>query len=477
NSAASCGTTCGNRVACSTTNGTATCASGTCGINCSSGYGNCDGDASNGCEVNLNSAASCGTTCGNRVMCSTTNGTATCASGACGITCSSGYGNCDGNASNGCEVNTNTNASHCGSCNSPCTTPPSATCVNASTRRTYPPSGTCSAGTCAFTPTDTVCPSGTCSGGACVATSCVTSGAGLTDCGSGNDQDCCTSLLVPGGTFYRSYDGVSSGYTSQSYPATVSDFRLDKYEVTVGRFRAFKAAWDGGWRPAAGAGKHTHLNGGQGLSAPGGGSYEAGWSSAWDASVAPTDANLNCGVYQTWTTAAGANERLPMNCANWYENHAFCVWDGGFLPSEAEWNYVAAGGSEQRVYPWSVPASSTSIGCTNASFDCSNNSCGDGVAGCTLEDLIVVGMKPGGDGRWGQTELGGNVWEWSLDYWTTPYPNGTCDNCATIASPSDRVVRGGGFIDGTSNLLASSRFYGTPTGRDYHIGARCARTP
>jgi formylglycine-generating enzyme required for sulfatase activity len=27
-------------------------------------------------------------------------------------------------------------------------------------------------------------------------------------------------------------------------------------------------------------------------------------------------------------------------------------WDGGFLPSEAEWESAASGGSEQRAYPW-----------------------------------------------------------------------------------------------------------------------------
>ena len=39
-------------------------------------------------------------------------------------------------------------------------------------------------------------------------------------CGPSGDDDCCKSLLVPGGTFYRSYDGVD--FTDPSYPATVS---------------------------------------------------------------------------------------------------------------------------------------------------------------------------------------------------------------------------------------------------------------
>ena len=67
--------------------------------------------------------------------------------------------------------------------------------------------------------------------------------------------------------------------------------------------------------------------------------------------------------------APGANESLPINCITWYEAFAFCAWDGGFLPTEAEWNYAAAGGSEQRAYPWSNPPTSTTIDCSHANYD------------------------------------------------------------------------------------------------------------
>jgi formylglycine-generating enzyme required for sulfatase activity len=193
----------------------------------------------------------------------------------------------------------------------------------------------------------------------------------MTNCGA-SQESCCTSLAVEGGTYDRTYDldadgGVNlatdGGPTGEADPATVSGFRLDKYLVTVGRFRPFVTAvaptdaGPGGYTPAAGSGKHTHLNGGLGLANSGRpGTYEPGRIATDDSSLAPTDANLACEPpYDAWTTTAGAQENLPMNCVNWYEAYAFCIWDGGFLPSEAEWEYAAAGGggaSGQREYPW-----------------------------------------------------------------------------------------------------------------------------
>jgi len=53
-------------------------------------------------------------------------------------------------------------------------------------------------------------------------------------CGANGNDDCCSSLAAPGGSYDRSYDLAGNGDTNS--PATVSNFRLDKYEVTVGGF-------------------------------------------------------------------------------------------------------------------------------------------------------------------------------------------------------------------------------------------------
>jgi hypothetical protein len=131
---------CGN--ACPTpANGTAVCTSGTCGVGtCNPGFANCDGNAANGCETNLNdSTTHCGR-CGN--ACPTpANGTAVCTSGTCGVgTCNPGFANCDGNAANGCETNLNDSTAHCGRCGNACPTPANGTAACTS--------GTCGVGTC-----------------------------------------------------------------------------------------------------------------------------------------------------------------------------------------------------------------------------------------------------------------------------------------------------------------------------------------
>jgi hypothetical protein len=109
-----CGIACPSR-----SNSTSSCAMGACAITCNTGYADCDGDPTNGCEIALGSdPGNCGT-CGN--TCTATNGTAVCSGGMCGLgSCNVGFGNCDSNAGNGCETNVSTSVSHCGACNAPC---------------------------------------------------------------------------------------------------------------------------------------------------------------------------------------------------------------------------------------------------------------------------------------------------------------------------------------------------------------------
>jgi sulfatase modifying factor 1 len=329
------------------------------------------------------------------------------------------------------------------------------------------------------------------------APSCNSAGPGLTDCGP-NLESCCITLPVPGGSFYRSYDGVSCPggldpmpapelgcYTTMNAPATVSAFRLDKYDVTVGRFRRFvHEVVTNGWLPAAGSGKHTHLNGGLGLAngaEPG--TFETGWDTSWNADLPATVdgwlANISAGDF---TASPGDDERLPIAGLPWTEAYAFCIWDGGFLPSEAEWNYAAAGGSEQRVYAWSVPATTQAIDCSYATYGPNGTYCADSPLG-----LAPVGQtSPKGDGKWGHVDLTGNLSQWTLD-WLNEYVT-PCADCANLLIPPpdadpgtdpSRATRGGSYSDDATNLLVSFRYSEVPTAGTSNgaLGVRCARAP
>ena len=116
----------------------ATCVAGACGFLCDVGFADCDGDASNGCEVDLRvttaHCGACGTACAGRP-----NAAATCAAGTCGFSCAAGRADCDGDATNGCEVDTGTDRANCGACGTTCPTPANAV------------QSTCAAGACGFT--------------------------------------------------------------------------------------------------------------------------------------------------------------------------------------------------------------------------------------------------------------------------------------------------------------------------------------
>jgi formylglycine-generating enzyme required for sulfatase activity len=290
-------------------------------------------------------------------------------------------------------------------------------------------------------------------------------------CGPTGTLSCCGSPLVPGGTFYRSHDvAADNAYPDLTSPATVADFRLDTYEVTVGRFRQFVVAGMGTQQspPPAAAGART-LNGT---------ADQGGWDPMWNAMLKKDTPGLeaavvNCGN-PTWTAAQGANESLPINCILWYEAMAFCVWDGGFLPTEAEWNYAATGGPEQRAYPWSSPASAVTIDCTYANYydDATSTYCVGAAGGANR----VGSESANGGGKWGQADLAGSVEEWTLDAYESPYPT-PCDNCAYLAAGIDRVYRGGDALTPSAQVRTARRTHASPSNRSSDFGIRCARSP
>jgi formylglycine-generating enzyme required for sulfatase activity len=273
--------------------------------------------------------------------------------------------------------------------------------------------------------------------------------------GPSRNEDCCVTLKVDGGTYNR--------LNNMAYPATVSAFNLDRFEATVGRFRKFLNAYPGN-KPAAGAGAHPKLP-------------NSGWDPTWSVNLPATKEALAQAIQaqcvrpevHPWTDTPGPNEDKPMTCLTWFEAFSFCAWDGGRLPTEAEWNYAAAGGAEQRTYPWP----GTDIDSTYAVYDCFAD--GSARENCMLTDIPPVGSRsPKGDGKWQQADLGGSVWEWMLDVYSSEWPL-PCNDCAILALSGERVLRSGAWLGYASDLSTEYTDKNDPALYFIDVGVRCVR--
>ena len=149
---------------------------------------------------------------------------------------------------------------------------------------------------------------------------------------------------------------------------------------------------------------------------------------------------------------------LPVEQATWYEARDYCKAVGQRLPTEAEWEKAARGGT-RTVYTW-----------------------GDAMDGeyAWYWDNSKRTTHPVGSRKsnaLGLHDMSGNVWEWVADYYIDNYyATSPRANPQGPFTSKYRVIRGGSWRDFSDFLRTTRRNYDLPAGRFNHIGFRCAQS-
>jgi formylglycine-generating enzyme required for sulfatase activity len=170
---------------------------------------------------------------------------------------------------------------------------------------------------------------------------------------------------------------------------------------------------------------------------------------------------------------------LPVNDIDWGGAQKVCQKAGGDLPTEAQWEYAARGGSR---FPWSFGDNEALLKDYAWYVD---NTKGAQEVGQKRPNLL------------GLYDMHGNVWEWARD-WYSDYVagvivdpagafSGKCSeayiqavkrlNLGVDTSQGCRVIRGGSFAGSPGGLRSAVRGEFRPGDRSSDLGGRCVRVP
>jgi sulfatase modifying factor 1 len=199
----------------------------------------------------------------------------------------------------------------------------------------------------------------------------------------------------------------------------------------------------------------------------------------------------------TWTPAAdwrhpegpesniNKQDDYPVVQVSWDDATAYAKWAGKRLPTEAEWECAARGGTAGKKYTWGDEDPTDDAPRCNiwqGHFPDTNT----GKDGYKLRSPVTA-FKPNGYGLY---DMSGNVWEWCSDWYrgdTYQHPDSAVDpkGPADSLDPDEptilkRVTRGGSFLCDASycaSYRVAARMKTSPDTSTDHIGFRCVTTP
>jgi formylglycine-generating enzyme required for sulfatase activity len=181
-------------------------------------------------------------------------------------------------------------------------------------------------------------------------------------------------------------------------------------------------------------------------------------------------------------------ETHPVVHIAWEDAEAYAAWAGKSLPTEAEWEFAARGGLDGATFAWGdapFPEGRHMANTWQGEFPWQNLNA-DG-----FEGTSPVGSFPANG--YGLYDITGNVWEWTVDSFTSRHPENVTRPCCVPRNPRveaaesgsglhipHRVVKGGSHLCAPNYCLRyrpAARQAEAIDSSTSHIGFRCIVRP